>query len=63
MNIFPKRLLGLIDRAQKSARLEHFQAKHALGLDPGVDTGSPLRKCDHSKRKERSPILSKRDSL
>jgi hypothetical protein len=28
-----------------------------------VDTGSPLRKCDHTKRKERSPILSKRDSL
>jgi hypothetical protein len=21
--------------------LEHFQAKHALGLDPRVDTGSP----------------------
>src|ERR1700674_276794 len=23
-----------------SPRLERFQAKHALGLDPGVDTGS-----------------------
>jgi hypothetical protein len=21
--------------------LQHFQAKHALGLDPRVDTGSP----------------------
>jgi hypothetical protein len=27
--------------AQSAAVLEHFQAKHALGLDPRVDTGSP----------------------
>jgi hypothetical protein len=35
-----------------------------LGAFSGeVDTGSPLRKCDHTRRKERSLILSKRDSL
>src|SRR5205807_3084168 len=26
-------------------RLAHLQAKHALGLDPRVDTGSPTRTC------------------
>jgi hypothetical protein len=24
--------------------LEHFPAKHALGLDPGVDAGSPQKR-------------------
>jgi hypothetical protein len=28
-------------REHGSHEREHFQAKHALGLDPGVDTGSP----------------------
>jgi hypothetical protein len=35
---------GHVARAAHRARattLEHFQAKHALGLDPGVDAGSP----------------------
>ena len=35
--------------------LEHFQAKHSLGLDPRVDTGSPQDKCDDVKRKRANP--------
>jgi hypothetical protein len=30
-----------IDGRRATNSLEHFPAKHALGLDPGVDTGSP----------------------
>jgi hypothetical protein len=29
------------DPFDSAGTLEHFPAKHALGLDPGVDTGSP----------------------
>jgi hypothetical protein len=29
------------DSVGMESALEHFQAKHALGLDPRVDTGSP----------------------
>jgi hypothetical protein len=29
------------DSIKTGFALEHFQAKHALGLDPRVDTGSP----------------------
>jgi hypothetical protein len=29
------------EQASPDNALEHFQAKPALGLDPGVDTGSP----------------------
>jgi hypothetical protein len=43
--------------------VEHFQAKHALGLDPRVDTGSPSENTTTKREKERSPILTKRDSL
>jgi hypothetical protein len=42
---------------------EHFQAKHALGLDPGVDTGSPPGKCDHEKTTERILFLSELNLL
>jgi hypothetical protein len=45
------------------ASLEHFQAKPALGLDPGVDTGSPSENATTQRETERSPILSRRDSL
>jgi hypothetical protein len=44
-------------------RLEHFQAQHALGLDPRVDTGSPLENAIKQREIERSLIPSKRDSL
>jgi hypothetical protein len=27
----------------RAGLLEHFPAKHALGLDPGVETGSPQK--------------------
>jgi hypothetical protein len=43
--------------------LEHFQAKHALGLDPGVDTGSPSENAIRQREIEQIPILLERNSL
>jgi hypothetical protein len=42
--------------------LEHFQAKHALGLDPGVDTGSPSENVITQREIERIPIPPERNS-
>jgi hypothetical protein len=36
----------------------HFQAKHALGLDPRVDTGSPSENAIKQREMERSRISS-----
>jgi hypothetical protein len=32
------------------SNLEYLQAKHTLGLGPGVDTGSPQDKCDQTEK-------------
>jgi hypothetical protein len=50
------RLKGSIDRGAatntKDAKIERFRAKHALGRDPGVDTGS--REENASKQQDRA---------
>jgi hypothetical protein len=38
---------------ENGIRSEHFQAKHALGLDPRVDTGSPSENAIKQIEKER----------
>jgi hypothetical protein len=45
------------------AMLEHFPAKHALGLDPGVGTGSPQKTRPLKANLERIPIPLDRNSL
>jgi hypothetical protein len=39
----------------RSPSLAHFQAKHALGLDPRVDSGVPQDKCEQTRRKRAKP--------
>jgi hypothetical protein len=43
------------------AALKRFRAKHALGLDPGVDTGS--REENASKQKTRASVLIRSEPI
>jgi hypothetical protein len=49
--------------AARAVALEHFQAKPALGLDPGVDLGSPSENAISQREIERIPISPERNSL
>jgi hypothetical protein len=41
--------------------LAHVPAKHALGLDPWVDAGSPTRNMRKRKNREHIPIPKERN--
>jgi hypothetical protein len=58
-----KDVRSAIDATSSDHVLERFQAKHALGLDPGVDTGSPSENATTQGETERSPIPPEQDSF
>ena len=50
-------------RAIESEPLKRFRAKHALGLDPGVGTGSREENASNEKTRASVPIQSERKRL